>query len=172
MDGKNILEIYDASGKMQKAMYKNKVIWKPDRRIPATVFFQEIEYGGMPPITEEAVRKCLDYSNFKAVHISGFKKSEEFYKFLSKSKEYFGEPPHGKIFICAMTEMRFYMISLNSATQLGLIPYHIFESEIEREINPILYERYIQPVKEMMDQKIVDGIINYYQSARKRMEES
>lgn len=171
MDARNILEIYGTGGKIQKAMHKNKVIWEPDRRKPATVFFQEIEFNGALPITEEAVRKCLEKSKFRIAYINGVKDSGQATKFISHNKTQFGEPPQGKIFICAMTEMRFYWPSLVSATKLGLIPYHIFENVIKIKIDPDLYAANIQPVIDKLGAEQVKSITEFYRKNRRDMRE-
>lgn len=173
MDSRKILEVCNIDGKMKKAMHKNQVIWEPDRRIPATVFYQEIEYSGAPPITKESVIKCLESSKFKIVHMDGFEKSNNFAAFVySGGRKKFREPPQGKIYICAMTQMSLYMMTQGYAKGCGLIPYHIFENEIEREIDPALYAKYIRPAKEIMGQEKVDNIVEIYQSTRNKMGET
>lgn len=173
MDGKNILEICNADRKMQKAMHKDEVIWEPNRRIPATVFYQEIESSGAPSITKESVVKCLESSKFKIAYMNGFERSNDLYSFIyGHGKKQFGDPPQGKVFICAMTARALYLYVRNDAKQLGLIPYHIFENEIEREIDPALYAKYIRPAKEIMGQEKVDNIVEIYQSTRNEMGET
>lgn len=176
MNGENILEICNADRKMQKAMHKNQVIWEPDRRIPATVFYQEIELKSdefkFPPITKESVVKCLESSKFKIAYLNGFDGSDKLTKFIQRNKEYFGKPPQGKIFICGMTDFRFYVGTQYTAMRLGLMPYHIFENEIEREINPALYAKYIRPAKEIMGQRTIDNIVEIYKSTRNKMGET
>lgn len=172
MDGKNILEIYDTGGKMQKAMHKNEVIWKPDRRIPATVFFQEISLQGAPPITEEAVRKCLENSKFRIAYIDGYKSANDKHLLGYNVEKTFQLGLPGEVFICAETYIQLYGVAAGAAADNKKFPYHIFEDEIKKEIGPDLYAKYIQPAKEIVGKNMVNYMVSLYKQIREKMEES
>ena len=172
MDGKNTLEIYNASGKMKKAMHKNKVIWEPDRRIPVMVLFQEIEHEGFPPITEEAVRKCLDSTKFKISYIDGFRTINDKHLQNMNVRKTFSLNPPGEFFICAETHYTLYMFAAVEAAKNKKAPYHVFEDEIKREIDPNLYATYIQPAKDKTGEEKVNAMISFFQARRNEMGET
>lgn len=166
MDVRNILEIYGTGGKMQKAMHKNQVIWEPDRRIPVMVFFQEIELSGTPPITEEAVRKCLEKSKFRIAYIDGYRTEQDFSRLGYGANKIFKSNPHFEAFICAENHYNLAFLALAASKRNKKVPYHIFEDEIKKEIAPDLYAKYIQPAKDKADQNSVENLIKLFQANR------
>lgn len=172
MDGRKILEVYDAGGKMQKAMHKNEVIWEPDRRIPATVFFQEVDTSESFAIAEEAVRKCLESTKFKIAYIDGYKSGNDAIRLSQASGKIFKSRPSNEIYICAMTSLGLCLYSCVGAKNNNMLPYHIFEDEIKQEIEPDLYVRYIQPAKDKLGEKYVNNITNWYKTQRNAMGET
>lgn len=172
MDGKNILEIYNADEEMQKAMHKNQVIWEPDRRIPIMVLFQEIEYEEFPPITEEAVRKCLDSKAFKISYIDGFRTINDTHLQGPNVRKTFSLNPPGDVFICAETHYTLYMFAASTAAKNEKAPYHIFEDVVKQEIDPNLYATYIQPAKDKVGEERVKAMIGFFQARRDEMRET
>lgn len=166
MDVRNILEIYGTGGKMQKAIHKNKVIWEPDRRIPVMVLFQEIEYKGAPPITEEAVRKCLENSKFRIAYIDGYRTEKDFSRLGYGVNKIFKSNPHFEAFICAESHYTLATLALGQSKLNKKVPYHIFEDEMKKEIGPVLYAKYIQPAKDKMAKNDVDNLITLFHGNR------
>lgn len=172
MDGKNILEIYDTGGKMQKAMHKNEVVWRPDKRTPklVTIIYQNVPLTSReyPPLPEETMRTCLTEPNFVVFHSDGSNHARDIRPLAIRSKQLFEEVcVPGEIVIIGLTAPSLNQMIVQNAANAGVLSYHIFEDTIRTDIDAELYKKHIQPLKDQLAPDDIRRIFDDMKASRK-----